>query len=230
MQNMTSHSLLPISKQVSSWFIWLDLFLPSLGENSVLDIHQSIRLFDQYETWSRFFSLQFFLINYFTATKARCDRRPRRSLISACELQYFKNMYIRTNMLLLMLFQSGPVFVPMKSGEEPGQPIVINENTEESSSRSVRFNGVVEVRLLSTTFCSGIFNLEMVYYSGPRVVSEWGCWRFDGSVIVFRLNQSWSCHSAVRWKAFVFGNDESCGYIFALGNGLIVWGFKKMEN
>jgi hypothetical protein len=74
-------------------------------------------------------------------------------------------------MLLLMLFQSGPVFVPMKSGEEPGQPIVINENTEESSSRSVRFNGVVEVRLLSTTFCSGIFNLEMVSYSGPRVVS-----------------------------------------------------------
>ena len=33
----------------------------------------------------------------------------------------------------------------MKNGEEPGQPIVINENTEESSSRSVRFNGVVEV-------------------------------------------------------------------------------------
>nr|CAH0108781.1 unnamed protein product [Daphnia galeata] len=44
---------------------------------------------------------------------------------------------------------SGPVFVPMKNGEEPGQPIVINENTEESSSRSVRFNGVVEVRELS---------------------------------------------------------------------------------
>ena len=46
-----------------------------------------------------------------------------------------------------LFVKSGPIFVPMKSGEENGnlQSASNTEDIEEGSSKSVRFNGVVEV-------------------------------------------------------------------------------------
>lgn len=69
---------------------------------------------------------------------------PSPVLVSLIVLSYSILISYHKKKCVLSL-KSGPTFVPMKTGEELGQPTSIVESTEESTSRSVRFNGVVEV-------------------------------------------------------------------------------------
>lgn len=86
-------------------------------------------------------------------------------LVNPYILHYFIK-YFQCNYL-----KSGPIFVPMKSGEDHGFPPTssTNDGAEEGGQKSVRFNGVVEVLKVSV-YCVNI-KIALGLIQGSGVVT-----------------------------------------------------------